>query len=67
MYEQRDRFSPVNEGDEVDVSIEAVGEKGDGIAKKEGFVIFIPNTKVGDNVRVKVTRVLKNMALMSIC
>ena len=49
---------PVREGEEIDVTIEAVGEKGDGIAKKEGFVIFVPGTKAGDEVRIRVTRVL---------
>jgi len=56
----RRRFAPVKEGDELDVKIEAVGEKGDGIAKKQGFVLFVPNTKTGDEVRVRVTRVLRN-------
>ncbi|MBN2052306.1 TRAM domain-containing protein [Candidatus Woesearchaeota archaeon] len=56
----RRRFAPVKEGDELDVKIEAVGEKGDGIAKKQGFVLFVPNTKSGDEVRVRVTRVLRN-------
>ncbi|MBU1199436.1 MAG: TRAM domain-containing protein [Nanoarchaeota archaeon] len=60
MFEQRRRFAPVREGDELDVRIEAVGEKGDGIAKTQGFVLFIPNTKEGDEVRVKVTRVLRS-------
>ena len=46
----------------MDVKIEAVGEKGDGIAKKDGFVIFIPNAKEGDTVNIKITRVLKKMA-----
>ncbi|MBI2656237.1 hypothetical protein HYX03_00680 [Candidatus Woesearchaeota archaeon] len=32
-------FAPVKVGDELDVKIEAVGEKGDGIAKKDGFVL----------------------------
>ncbi|MBN1792135.1 TRAM domain-containing protein [Candidatus Woesearchaeota archaeon] len=54
------RFAPVREGDELDVKIEAVGEKGDGIAKKQGFVLFVPKTRTGDEVRVRVTRVLKN-------
>ncbi len=53
--------APVKVGDEIDVKIEAVGEKGDGIAKKDGFVIFVPNTKEGDEVTVKVTRVLRRV------
>ena len=52
---------PVHEGEELDVLIEAVGEKGDGIAKVKGFVLFVANTKAGDEVRVKITKVLKNV------
>jgi len=40
-------FAPVKVGDELEVTIEAVGEKGDGVAKKDGFVLFVPNTKQG--------------------
>jgi predicted RNA-binding protein with TRAM domain len=60
MFGQGRRLAPVKEGDELDVKIEAIGEKGDGIAKKQGFVLFVPNSKEGDEVRVKVTRVLRN-------
>ncbi len=59
-FEQKD--APVRVGEETDVIIEAVGAKGDGIAKKEGFVIFVPNTRKGDNVRIRITKVLNNMA-----
>ena len=62
MYQdRRPRFSPVKEGEELDVKIEAVGEKGDGIAKKNGFVLFVPGVNEGDEVRIKVTRVLKKV------
>ena len=56
-----DRAPPVNVGEEVDVRIEAVGEKGDGVAKKNGFVIFVPNTKENEEVRIKITKVLKQV------
>ncbi|MBW2974178.1 TRAM domain-containing protein [Candidatus Woesearchaeota archaeon] len=59
--QSRGFMAPVKVGDEIDVKIEAVGEKGDGIAKKDGFVIFVPNTKEGDEVKVKVTRVLRRV------
>jgi predicted RNA-binding protein with TRAM domain len=59
-FQDRQRFAPVKEGDEFDVKIEAVGEKGDGIAKKQGFVLFVPKTKAGDEVRIRVTKVLKS-------
>jgi len=62
----RQKFAPVKVGDELDVKIEAVGEKGDGIAKKEGFVLFVPNTKEGQEVRIRVTRVLRNVGFAEV-
>ncbi|MFH1317127.1 MAG: TRAM domain-containing protein [Candidatus Woesearchaeota archaeon] len=58
--------APVRVGDEMDVKIEAVGEKGDGVAKKDGFVLFVPNTREGDEVRVKVTRVLRRVGFAEV-
>ncbi len=54
---------PVAVGDELDVTIEAVAAKGDGIAKKEGFVIFVPGVKVGEKVRIKVNAVKRTCAI----
>ena len=55
-------FAPVNVGDEIELKIEAVGEKGDGIGKVKGFVIFVPNAKQGETVKVKITKVLRKVA-----
>ena len=55
------RMAPVKIGDELDVEIESVGEKGDGIAKIEGFVIFVPGTQKGDKVRIKITKVFRKV------
>ena len=70
MYDQ-DRsygqsFAPVKVGDEIDVKIEAVGEKGDGIAKKDGFVLFVPNTKEGQEVKIRVTKVLRKVGFAEV-
>ena len=62
----RQSFAPVKVGDELDVKIEAVGEKGDGIAKKDGFVLFVPSTKQGDEVRIRVTRVLPKVGFAEV-
>ena len=62
---QRD-FSPVKIGDELDVKIEAVGEKGDGIAKIEGFVLFVPGVKEGDEVRIRITKVLRKVGFAEV-
>lgn len=59
-------FSPVKEGEEINAVIEAVAEKGDGIAKKAGFVIFVPGTKVGDKVKIKVKKVAKKVAFAEV-
>lgn len=57
---------PVRVGEELDVTIEAVGEKGDGIAKKDGFVLFIPNVQEGQQVHVKVTKVLRKVGFAEV-
>jgi predicted RNA-binding protein with TRAM domain len=63
----RDRsFAPVKVGDELDVKIEAVGGKGDGIAKKNGFVLFVPGVKEGDEVKIRVTKVLKKVGFAEV-
>jgi len=61
-----ERFAPVKVGDEIDVKIEAVGEKGDGIAKKDGFVLFVPNTKEGQDVKIRVTKVLRKVGFAEV-
>ena len=48
---------PVETGKEYDVSITEISRKGDGIARVEGFVIFVKNGKVGQNAKVKITQV----------
>lgn len=62
-----DRFrKPVEQGDEIEVTIESTGAKGDGIAKVNNFVVIVPGVKQGDKVRVKITRVLKKMAFAEV-
>ena len=39
---------------------------GDGIARVKGFVLFVANTKAGDYVRIKVTKVLKNVGFAEV-
>ncbi len=55
--------SPVNAGEEHEVNIESMSKRGDaGVGRIQGLVIFVPNTKVGDKVKVKVTRVGRGYA-----
>jgi predicted RNA-binding protein with TRAM domain len=48
---------PIKVGDVIEVTIEATASKGDGIAKKDGFVIFVKGAKQGDKVTIKITDV----------
>jgi predicted RNA-binding protein with TRAM domain len=70
MYDNREnrfnKVAPVKEGEELDVKIEALGEKGDGIAKKNGFVLVIPGTQVNDEVKVKITKVLRKVGFAEV-
>ena len=43
------------------MKIEDVGREGDGIARVEGFVVFVPNTKKGDNVKVRISKVSRRV------
>lgn len=46
--------APIKEGEEYNVSISEVSRRGDGITRIENFVVFVPNTKKGDNVRIRI-------------
>ncbi len=54
---------PVKVGDEVEVTIDATASKGDGLAKKDGFVIFVKDAKQGETVRVRITDVRARFAV----
>ncbi len=54
---------PVKEGETYDLEITELAAKGDGIGRKEGFVVFVPDTKKGDKVSVRITRVLRKFAI----
>ena len=55
--------APVVVGEVYRVTIEDVGRRGDGVAKKEGFVIFVTGaTQRGTSVNAKITKVLGNNA-----
>ncbi len=63
----RDNFSsqdkPVKEGETYDVEIIEVGSRGDGIAKIQNFVIFVPGTEKGQKVKIRITKVRSSSAV----
>ncbi|MFQ6094695.1 MAG: TRAM domain-containing protein, partial [Candidatus Bathyarchaeia archaeon] len=48
---------PVEMAKEYDVRVEEISRRGEGIARIKGLVTFIPNTKPGDHVRIRITRI----------
>jgi predicted RNA-binding protein with TRAM domain len=48
---------PVEIGKEYDVEIQETSRRGEGIARIKGLVVFVPNTKPGDHVKIRVTRI----------
>jgi predicted RNA-binding protein with TRAM domain len=55
--------SPVKENEEVEVVIDDIGSKGDGIAKISGYLIFVPRSKIGERVRVRILSVREKFAV----
>ena len=53
---------PVDIGKEYDIEIQETSRRGDGIARIEGLVVFIPNTKIGDKLRIKITNISRRFA-----
>jgi len=53
---------PVEVGKVYDVTISDISRRGDGIAKVDGFVIFVVGGKQGQSAKVKVTQVTNRFA-----
>ncbi len=52
----------LKEGETYEVQISAVGSKGDGIAKKDKYTIYVPGVKKGDMVKIKIKKITGNLA-----
>jgi predicted RNA-binding protein with TRAM domain len=67
-FRRNDNFGPkpVETGKEYDVQITEVSRKGDGIARIQGFVIFVKNGKVGQNAKIRVVQVGNRFATAEI-
>ena len=61
-----ERTKPVEVGKIYEVDINEITGKGDGIARVQGFIVFIENGKMGNNIRVKVTEVADRFAKATI-
>ena len=50
-------------GEEIDVVIDDIGSRGDGITRIQGYLIFVPKAKVGERLRVKIVSTGRRFAL----
>ncbi len=61
------REPPVTAGEQRRVEIEGLGSQGDGIARVEhGFVIIVPDTRVGEHVLIEVEDVQDTVAFATV-
>jgi predicted RNA-binding protein with TRAM domain len=58
---------PVEQGDKRTLTIESVGDQGDGIAKVErGYVVIVPGARPGDEVEVEIQNARENVAFAEV-
>lgn len=64
---ERQQGPPVDEGDVIEVTIETLGDQGDGIAKVDrGYVIIVSGGQPSDTVLVEIENVRENVAFAEI-
>jgi len=61
-YGERFKPCPVEMGKEYEVDITETSRQGEGIARIQGFVIFVANAKPRDHVKIKITRIGRSAA-----
>jgi predicted RNA-binding protein with TRAM domain len=57
----KESVPPVAVGEEVVLTIEGSGEKGDGVGRVKNFVVFVKGAKKGDRIKIKIVKVFKKM------
>jgi predicted RNA-binding protein with TRAM domain len=67
-FRRNDSFGPkpVEAGKEYDVQITEISRKGEGIARIQGFVIFVKDGKVGQNAKIRIVQVGNRFATAEI-
>ena len=63
MSFERSFNEQVKEGKEYELEIKETSRQGDGVARIKSFVIFVPHTKPGDHVKIKINSVRARFAI----
>lgn len=54
--------APVSKGDELELHVDSLAYGGSGVARLDGFVVFVRRALPGDSVRARVTKVKRGFA-----
>jgi 23S rRNA (uracil1939-C5)-methyltransferase len=54
--------APVRKGEELDLRVDSLAYGGSGVARHDGFVVFVRGGLPGDDVRVRITKVKRGFA-----
>lgn len=52
----------IEEGKELEVHIESISKKGDGVAHIGKYILYVSGTKAGQNVKIRITRISGSVA-----
>jgi len=58
--------APVGVGERYSVEIEDLGSEGDGVARIESFVVFVPDADLGERVDIRIEEVGGSHAVASV-
>jgi predicted RNA-binding protein with TRAM domain len=56
-------MAPVKQNQELEVVIGDIGSRGDGIARIQSYMIFVPRSKIGERVNVRILAVHEKFAV----
>jgi predicted RNA-binding protein with TRAM domain len=55
--------APVRENQELEVVIDDIGSRGDGVARIQSYLIFVPNSRIGERAKVRIITVGRKFAV----
>lgn len=66
MNKQQDKNAPISAGAIYDVPIEDIARSGNGIVQIQGFVFLVPDTDVGDHIRISIEQGVRKFAITAL-
>jgi predicted RNA-binding protein with TRAM domain len=57
---------PIGKGKTYNATIQDIARLGDGIARIESFVVFVPGTEIGDKIQIKLEKYFPTLRLQTL-